>query len=237
MKLTNKEEEKQIEEEQAAKTRYWNIPACYDDDDDDYTIAITPKEPDNSLSMGNEHLDTISVTESDEFIKSSVENLVPNPRIDFLFDEFAGELTLLKSIPPGINETDCDPKNETRFIKILLYDNSSPRLPKEFVFENSDAAIESFSPSPIPVEDSDSLMEETDLSFTPDDPMPRPLRKMTMTLKGIFSSLKNCLAMIPFHFLKMSHFILIFLHPLVLLQNHQMEKSSDLLSHLGHEAF
>nr|GEX90077.1 hypothetical protein [Tanacetum cinerariifolium] len=218
--------------------------------------------------MGNEHLDTISATESDEFINDDqsfsdedipkkiysnplfdeeiismkidphhfnvesdlIESLlnhdysiIPSSlKIDSLFDEFAGELTLLKSIPSGINETDCDPKNETRFIKRLLYDNSSPRPPEEFVSENSDAAIESFSPSPIPVEDSDSLMEETDLSFTPDDPMPRPLRKMTMTLKGIFSSLKNCLAMIPFHFLKMSHFILIFLHPLVLLQNHQM---------------
>nr|GEV90579.1 uncharacterized mitochondrial protein AtMg00810-like [Tanacetum cinerariifolium] len=57
---------------------------CYDDDDDeDYTIAVTPslstKEPDNSLSMGDEHLDTIPVTESDEFIKSSVKNLVPIP--------------------------------------------------------------------------------------------------------------------------------------------------------------
>nr|GFD33592.1 hypothetical protein [Tanacetum cinerariifolium] len=31
---------------------------------------------------------------------------------------------------------------------------------------------ESFSPSPIPVEDSDSRMEETDLTFNPDDPMP-----------------------------------------------------------------
>nr|GEX81815.1 hypothetical protein [Tanacetum cinerariifolium] len=57
---------------------------CYDDDDDeDYTIAVTPslstEEPDNSLSMGDEHLDTISATESDEFIKSSVENLIPIP--------------------------------------------------------------------------------------------------------------------------------------------------------------
>nr|GFA41087.1 hypothetical protein [Tanacetum cinerariifolium] len=201
------------------------IPVCYDDDDDeDYTIAITPKEPNNSLSMGDEHLDTISATESDEFIKSSVENLVPNPsesegehecdvpaydnfttfsnilfdsdydfsssddqsfydedilkeiysnplfdeeiisikidphhfnaesdliesllnhdsliisssssKIDSLFDEFAGEPTLFKSIPSGINETDCDLEEETRI---------------------------------------DSLMEEIDLSFTPDDPMP-----------------------------------------------------------------
>nr|GFA63248.1 hypothetical protein [Tanacetum cinerariifolium] len=29
--------------------------------------------------MGDEHLDTILETESDEFIKSSVENLVPSP--------------------------------------------------------------------------------------------------------------------------------------------------------------
>nr|GFD19912.1 hypothetical protein [Tanacetum cinerariifolium] len=36
----------------------------------------------------------------------------------------------------------------------------------------SDAEIESFSPFPIPVEDSDSLKEEIDLSFTSDDPMP-----------------------------------------------------------------
>nr|GEX84930.1 hypothetical protein [Tanacetum cinerariifolium] len=58
---------------------------CFDDDDDeDYTLAITPdapvlstEEPDNSLSMGDEHLDSISATESDEFIKSGVENLIP----------------------------------------------------------------------------------------------------------------------------------------------------------------
>nr|GEY85445.1 hypothetical protein [Tanacetum cinerariifolium]GEZ08337.1 hypothetical protein [Tanacetum cinerariifolium] len=105
-----KEEEKQIKEEHVAKTRYWKILACYDDDDDDYTIAITHKEPDNSL--------------------------------------------------------------KTRFIKRLLYDNSSPRPPEEFISENSDTAFESFSSFPIPVEDSDSLMEEIDLSFTPNDLMP-----------------------------------------------------------------
>nr|GFC10940.1 hypothetical protein [Tanacetum cinerariifolium] len=53
----------------------------------------------------------------------------------------------------------------------LLYDNSSPRPPKEFFSKNSDAKIESFSPSPILIEDSDSRMEEIDLTFNPDDPM------------------------------------------------------------------
>nr|GEU51171.1 hypothetical protein [Tanacetum cinerariifolium] len=93
-------------------------------------------------------------------------------KIDFLFDEFVGKLTLFKSIPPRINEIDCDHEEETHFIKRLLYDNSSPRPPEEFISKNSDAAIESFSPFPILVEDSDSLMEEIDLSFTSDYPMP-----------------------------------------------------------------
>nr|GEW29552.1 hypothetical protein [Tanacetum cinerariifolium] len=56
---------------------------CYDDDDEDYSIAVIPslpiKEPDNSLSMGDEHLDTIPAMESDELIKSSVENLISIP--------------------------------------------------------------------------------------------------------------------------------------------------------------
>ncbi|GKD59980.1 hypothetical protein Tco_1297489 [Tanacetum coccineum] len=54
--------------------------------------AIAPdlptEEPDNSLSMGDEHLSTISETESDEVIKSSVENLVPIPReSEGIFDD------------------------------------------------------------------------------------------------------------------------------------------------------
>nr|GFC95604.1 hypothetical protein [Tanacetum cinerariifolium] len=73
--VQKKQEEKRIEEEQAAKARYRKIPACYDDDDD-YDFAITPvlstEEPIDSLNMGDEHLDTIPATESDEVIKSSV---------------------------------------------------------------------------------------------------------------------------------------------------------------------
>nr|GFB24477.1 hypothetical protein [Tanacetum cinerariifolium] len=260
--------EKQLKEEQAVKAQNWKLPVCYDDDDDkessnsleDNIIselppysAVTPSEPIDSFSMGDEHLDTISATKSDEFIKSCVENLVPNlsesegenecdvpacfttfsnvlfdadydsdssddqslsdkdfpkkiysnplfdeeiipmeidqhsfnaesdliesmpnhdssviisSKIDSFFDEFAGELTLLKSIPSRIDETDCHPEKEIRLAKRLLYDNSSPRPPKEIVSDNSNADIESFSPSPIPNED------KIDLSFNPDDPMP-----------------------------------------------------------------
>nr|GEW79188.1 hypothetical protein [Tanacetum cinerariifolium] len=93
-------------------------------------------------------------------------------KIDYILDEFVDELTLLKSIPPRIDETDCDFEEDIRLIEKLLYDNSSPRPPEEFVSANSDAKIKSFSPSPILVKDSDSLMEEIDLLCTLDYPMP-----------------------------------------------------------------
>nr|GFC18231.1 hypothetical protein [Tanacetum cinerariifolium] len=69
-------------------------------------------------------------------------------KIDSLLDEFAGELTLLKLIPPRIDETDCDFEEDIRLIEKLLYDNSSPRPPEEFVSANSDAESDSFSLSP-----------------------------------------------------------------------------------------
>nr|GEX84136.1 hypothetical protein [Tanacetum cinerariifolium] len=154
------------------------------------TLDLPTVELEDSLRMRDEHLDTILETESDEFIKSSVENLVSSPseskdehssiisssKIDFLLDEFVGKLILLKPIPSRIDEVDCDPEEEIRLIEKLLYDNSSPRPPKEFIFENSNAAIKSFSPSPILVEDSDSLRDEIDLSLTPDNSMPPSIK-------------------------------------------------------------
>nr|GFB55150.1 hypothetical protein [Tanacetum cinerariifolium] len=102
----------------------WNRPAVYDDDDDDvdYTIVITPvlptEEPDNSVSMRDEHLDTIPATESDEVIKSSVEDLVPIP-----------------SESEGIPDNKCD---------VPFRDNSSPLEVsedqfKEFFDSNDDS--------------------------------------------------------------------------------------------------
>ncbi|GJT80661.1 hypothetical protein Tco_1055003 [Tanacetum coccineum] len=48
------------------------------------------------------------------------------PKIDFLLDEFAGELTRLQSIPPGIDNINLDPEGDILFLESLLYDNSSP---------------------------------------------------------------------------------------------------------------
>nr|GEY24752.1 hypothetical protein [Tanacetum cinerariifolium] len=61
----------------------------------------------------------------------SEEEIIPMESLQ----EFAGELTLLKSIPPGINETDCDFEEDIRLIEKLLYDNSSPRPLEEFVYD------------------------------------------------------------------------------------------------------
>nr|GEU32174.1 hypothetical protein [Tanacetum cinerariifolium] len=167
--IQKKQEEKQIEEEQAANTRYSKIPACCDDDDD-YNSAITPNEL-LTLSIDPHHFDAESdLIESMLNRDSSI--ISSSSKIDSILDEFAGELTLLKSILPGIDKTDCYPKEDIRLIERLLYDNSSPRPPEEFVSENSDAEIESFSPSPIPIKDSDYFMKEINLSCTPDDPMP-----------------------------------------------------------------
>nr|GFC58266.1 hypothetical protein [Tanacetum cinerariifolium] len=146
---------------------------------------VTPTEPIDSLSMGDEHLDTILEMESDEFIKSCAENLVPNQsesegenKCDVLagFTTFSNVLFDVDydsdSSDDQIDTTDYHPEKEIRLTKRLLYDNSSPRPPKEIVSDNSNADIESFSPSPIPNLDSDPLMEEIDLYFNPDDPMP-----------------------------------------------------------------
>nr|GEV06024.1 hypothetical protein [Tanacetum cinerariifolium] len=181
--VQKKREEKRIEEEQAAKAQTWKLPVCYDDDDDEESSslledniiselpsysAVTPTEPIDSL---NQH----SLNAESDLIESMPNHdssITISSKIDSLFDEFAGGLTLLKSFPPGIDEIDCHPEKESHLTKRLLYDNSSPRPPKEIVSDNSNADIESFSPSPIFKEDSDSHIEEIDLSFNPDDPMP-----------------------------------------------------------------
>ncbi|GJV46613.1 hypothetical protein Tco_1431149 [Tanacetum coccineum] len=221
-------------------------PIYYDnDDDEDYSIqvskffkkspiAITPVlptiEPEDSLSMGDEHLSTIPEKESDKVIKSSVENLVPIPSqskdltdyesecdmpvcddssskneglddiisippgkeidhldaipdsiqslfnraksIIFLIEEFAGELAPIDPIPPGIVEADFHPEEDIRLIEKLFNDDSSPHSPEELNYDIPDAIIESFSPSPIPVEDSDALMEEIGIFLALDDSIP-----------------------------------------------------------------
>ncbi|GKG17163.1 hypothetical protein Tco_0362120, partial [Tanacetum coccineum] len=52
-------------------------------------------------------------------------------KIDSLLDEFAGELTLLHSLPLGIDDVNLDPEGDILFLESLLYYNSSPRPSEE----------------------------------------------------------------------------------------------------------
>ncbi|GJV30813.1 hypothetical protein Tco_1391213 [Tanacetum coccineum] len=212
-----KKEKELLQQEQAAYVRTSQQFNFIDDDDEDeysfatqeyfkkFSSAITPDLPkSDSLIMEDKHLDTIPATESDELIKSSVEdlvhtpsesdgiseseydlpvcddsslkkdevlddiisippgngndhfnaessliksvlnrdNVISSPKIDFLLEEFTGELALIAPIPPGIVEADFDPKGDIHFIKNLMYDNSFP-CPPETLKDDSETVIDS----------------------------------------------------------------------------------------------
>ncbi|GKB87950.1 hypothetical protein Tco_0960222 [Tanacetum coccineum] len=94
-----------------------------------------------------------------------------SPKIDPLLEEFADELALINPIPPGIAGADSDPEGDIRLVEKLFNDNSSHQTPDEL---NSKDIIEFLSAFPILVEDSDSLLEETNtiLSYL-DDSLPK----------------------------------------------------------------
>ncbi|GKA14745.1 hypothetical protein Tco_0694391, partial [Tanacetum coccineum] len=106
--VQEKQEEKNVAEEHAAKvsSQYWKPPIYYDDDDDDEESSIPLRDiiselplsfaiaPDflitDSLIMEDEHLNTISETESDEENKTSVKdlNITPSESEDLSEDLF-----------------------------------------------------------------------------------------------------------------------------------------------------
>ncbi|GJW50011.1 hypothetical protein Tco_0091362 [Tanacetum coccineum] len=130
-------------------------------------------------SSNNKGLDDIvsippgKVIDQLDVIPDSVQSFLNHANsIIFLIEEFVGELSPIDPIPSGIIEADFDPKEDIRLIEKLLNDNSSPHTPEELNSEIPDATIESFSPSPLPVEDNDSLMEEIDIFLAQDDSIP-----------------------------------------------------------------
>nr|GFB89777.1 hypothetical protein [Tanacetum cinerariifolium] len=212
----------------AASTK---IPACCDDEDDydsAITLVLSTEELMNSLIMGDEHLDTILETESNEVIKSSVEDLVPIPSesegengcdvpscfttfSNILFDAdydfesvddqslhnedvsekiFSNPLFEEEIISIKKNQHHFNAESDLENLCLTVILQSFPLLRKSILFsmkfnsENSNAEIESFSPSPIPNEDSDSFMEEIDLFLTLDDPMPSSIEDDDNDSKG-----------------------------------------------------
>ncbi|GJY03495.1 hypothetical protein Tco_0369435 [Tanacetum coccineum] len=149
--IQKKEEEKRIAEEQAAKDRYWKIPICYDDDEDD-TIAITPvlpiKEPDNSLK-----------TESDELIKSSVEDLVQIPSESE--DSFEGECDL----PPY----DDSSKNHDLTFSNPLFDINEDFTSSDESFSEEDVPNENFKIFSNPLFDLDEEITSTKVDQIDDE--------------------------------------------------------------------
>nr|GEY17532.1 hypothetical protein [Tanacetum cinerariifolium] len=107
IKINKKEKLQQLEHVANLSTHLsQRFNSFFYDDDEDYTIAITPDFLiTDSLIMKNEHLDTISETESDELINSSVENLIPIPSESKDFSDIESECDVL----------DCDDSQMTNY--------------------------------------------------------------------------------------------------------------------------
>ncbi|GJW94417.1 hypothetical protein Tco_0174089 [Tanacetum coccineum] len=180
----------------------------YDDDDDEESsiplsdiifelppcITITPilstVEPVDSLIMEDEHLDITPATESDELIKSSVENLVPIASVSEDFSDI--EIYRFHN-----EDLDSTPKNdrfdtESYLLESLLNRDtlmaSSPKIDSlfnEFSGELITIPLRISLPTfPIPVEDSDSLMEEIDIFPRPGDSIPPDIESDDYDSKG-----------------------------------------------------
>ncbi|GJX09237.1 hypothetical protein Tco_0199096 [Tanacetum coccineum] len=133
-----------------------DMPVCDDSSskNEGFIVSISPgKEID--------HLDTIP---------DSIQSLLNCANsIIFLIEEFTSKLAPIDPILPRIVE--ADPKEDIRLIEKLLNDDSFPHSTEELNSKIPDAINRIFSPH-IPVEDSDSLMEEIDIFLAPDDSIP-----------------------------------------------------------------
>ncbi|GJX98915.1 hypothetical protein Tco_0355934 [Tanacetum coccineum] len=118
------------------------------------SIAITPVlptiEPEDSLIMGDENLSTIPEKESDEFIKSSVEDLVPIPSEseDTSDNDSECDLPFCDDSPP-LDDEFFTPGDD---IELLLHhDSSTPKISVVSI-------LEGFTDEP-PLEEKDDLFD------------------------------------------------------------------------------
>ncbi|GKE00351.1 hypothetical protein Tco_1388334, partial [Tanacetum coccineum] len=161
------------------------------DSNDDFTSSDDESLSDEDVPMENFKIYSNPLFDDEEIISPKIDphyfnaesNLIESllhrdilidssPKFDYLLEEFSGELAHIDPIPPGIEKADFDLEEEIRLVENFLYDNSSPRPLEELNLEIVDMIIESSSPSPIPVTDSDSLMEDIDLFLATNDSMP-----------------------------------------------------------------
>ncbi|GJZ40194.1 hypothetical protein Tco_0586757 [Tanacetum coccineum] len=163
------------------------------DSNDDFTSSDDESLSDEDVPKENFKIYSNPLFDDEEIISTKIDphsfnaesNLIESllnrdtlidssPKFDYLLEEFSGELAHTDPIPPGVVDTDSETvrRERIRLAENLSYDNSSPRPPEERNSEIADTIVESLSPPPIPVEDSDSLMEEIDLFLASDDSMP-----------------------------------------------------------------
>ncbi|GJV52649.1 hypothetical protein Tco_1448390, partial [Tanacetum coccineum] len=162
--------------------------------------AITPdepiEEPDNSLSMGDEHLDTISGVENLVPIPSEFEGIsddtcdVPVRDDSFIFDALSDHSEILSdskddgtssdgfedieyvSLEEVNEEKEFDLEDILQIQDVILREKllNVHRLISNIeslkVNSTPDRVLESPSPFPIPVADSDSFLEESDTSLS-----------------------------------------------------------------------
>nr|GEU75839.1 hypothetical protein [Tanacetum cinerariifolium] len=146
-----------------------DMPDCDDSQTTKFSTISNPLFNDSTYS------DDESSHEESYLLESLLNRdtlMASSPKIDSLLEEFFGELAHTDLIPSRINEANCDPEEDIHLVERLMYDNSSPRPLKDFNSENSDVIIESFSPSPIHVEDSDPFMKEIVLFLASDGSIP-----------------------------------------------------------------
>ncbi|GJU79431.1 hypothetical protein Tco_1281796 [Tanacetum coccineum] len=146
------------------------------------TKAITPdlpiEEPDNSLSMGDEHLSTIPETESDELIKSSVENLVPIPSEFEGISEDMCDVPVCEDPSPfdalyDHSEILSDPNDDDVILHEKLLNINRLIANIESLNDNSTPNCVLKSTSPFPIPDSNSFFEKSDTSlFYSDNSLP-----------------------------------------------------------------
>ncbi|GKE48005.1 hypothetical protein Tco_1479263, partial [Tanacetum coccineum] len=133
-----------------------DMPFC-----DDFTTFSNPLFDSNNDFTSSDD-ESLSDEDSDliESFLNRDTSIVSSPKFDSLLEEFSSELAHIDLISLEIDETDFDPEEEISLVEKLLYDNSSPRPLEKLNSENSDVLIESFSSSPILVEDKGDILEE-----------------------------------------------------------------------------
>nr|GEW91647.1 hypothetical protein [Tanacetum cinerariifolium] len=139
------------------------------DCNDDFTSSDDESLSNEDVPIENFKVYSNSIFDNEEIISTKIDPHHVNAESDLIESLFNHD-TLIDSSPKFYFL--LEEFSEIRLVKNLLYDNSSPRSPKEINVEIADMILESLSPSPIPVEDSDSQIEEIDLFLDTDDLMP-----------------------------------------------------------------